>query len=110
MKLMRDGNKKLIVCPFCGEIMCHIEQVKVNAGGDITIINSRGTKKSKGNPSGFGVLVEIQYYCELGHRWIEKQQFHKGVINVTMEKLQNYHPEYYPEKPDDYVSQDIWRD
>lgn len=89
-----DDNMTAITCPVCGFDYVHPEKVVINAGGVITSIEGKFPVIGKGKPAGRGVSVWQYFWCEDGHRWVERYQFHKGttlrkttIINDTDNKL-----------------------
>lgn len=91
-------------CPFCTSLNVHIESVKVNRGGEITEISKAGTHLTSGEASGRGALVAVTMWCEEGHKWIHKMQFHKGTVSISDEILIAGDPSW----PD--FTHDLWRD
>ncbi|MBU1209012.1 MAG: hypothetical protein KKH04_19165 [Proteobacteria bacterium] len=70
----------ILECPFCKCQEVHMQAVEVNRKGEITCIDSHGTKVQAGNPSGRGARVELTFFCEGGHKWTHSLQFHKGAV------------------------------
>jgi hypothetical protein len=95
-------------CPYCtGEFHnVHIDSVKVNRDGEITIVDYSGTHMTRGLPAGRGGRIEIIYWCENGHKWIHGIQFHKGSTFTEDHILisNNGGEEFFS-----YVN-DLWRD
>ena len=93
-------------CPLCGDSDgLHIQAVVVNAGGQITIVDSGGTHMKAGEPYYRGVAVITYYGCELcGDTSSVKEHFHKGSVFVTTEKEDPQNPLFAGKGPD------IWRD
>ena len=78
MQIENFDYQNLVKCPICNYEYCHPVEIYVNAGGVITIINSKGTRITDGEITGRGVIYGIKYFCESGHSFWEKFQFHKG--------------------------------
>jgi len=81
----------------------HMAGVRVNQGGDITIVGPHGTRLERGEASGRGSLVTIAFNCEGGHTFCLHFQFHKGCTYVWSET--NITPDWLPEP-----TANLWRD
>lgn len=98
-------SEKMMKCPFCDFDCVHIESVKVNRGGEITTINSDGTRMAAGLPSGRGARVEMVFSCESGHKWRKSYQFHKGATEVSDDLMLTVNS-----MGEDDIFGDLWRD
>ena len=98
-----EEEGKTVKCPFCDFEYVHIEAVKINAGGEITIHTPGGIYHRRGEPAGRGARVEIVFWCENGHRWIRSFQFHKGITYIEDELIDEADGNFLDWK-------DLWRD
>jgi len=94
-------EEKTLVCPFCNCDCVHLESVMVNRGGELTQVDSAGTKLKSGSPSGRGARVETVLFCENGCKWVSAMQFHKGSVLVE---------DNLASKTSGNFSHDLWRD
>lgn len=78
MPIQDWANAKKILCPSCGGSMMHPVSVRVNRGGEITIVDSDGTRMKAALAEGRGATIEIEFECEDGHASTIRYQFHKG--------------------------------
>lgn len=74
-----------ITCPECersGSLadrdMTHPIRVLINAGGQITTVTHKGTKVASGDSVGNGVLIAIEFRCEIGHSFTQRFHFSHG--------------------------------
>lgn len=74
-------------CPYCESQGVHLQSVEVNRGGEITMIELQGTKVRAGEAAGRGVRMEMIFWCEVGHKWRQSLQFHKGTMFQKNELL-----------------------
>lgn len=99
-------------CPFCKEDdrphMVHIENVRVfpvQGKMDVAItrcgVQSRMYDNSNGDCR--GITIETGFWCESGHRWIERRWFYKGSTCVAFELMETVTDE-------DRFWNDLWRD
>ena len=77
---MDKERESLIKCPICGFDCVHLENVRVNKGGQVVTLNHESLVVASTNPAGRGSLVGLTMWCESGHKWIEHTQFHKGSL------------------------------
>jgi hypothetical protein len=81
---LRVDEDGAILCLVCGYTYVHPVAVRVNRGGEITVVDHRGTHMEAGQPSERGVLISVTYQCENGgHRFQWDGQFHKGNTFAT---------------------------
>jgi len=92
-----------LVCPQCGFNYVHIRNAVVNAGGDVTAVTPHGTMRFPDEPAGRGTLVQLDFWCEGGHKFKINFQFHKGQVFVWSEYLGEAAEEY-----GEY--EELWRD
>lgn len=79
-----------MTCPGCHPVVdgnvfgaydyVHLQGVSINQGGEITRVDSSGTKLQRGAVVGRGSLIEIMMKCENGHDFLLAFQFHKGNV------------------------------
>lgn len=77
----------LVTCaePGC-EAGVHPVDVFVNRGGEITVIDWRGTTIQQGSPAGRGALIVNSFVCEAGHAFWVEFHFHKGVTTFGIHR------------------------
>lgn len=93
----------LLICPRCGFEYVHPIEVRVNAGGVITVIDQHGTRQEAGKAAGRGVRIALRYICEENHEFTMVQQFHKGVTFISTD--------FDPAAPENlWTLGTIWRD
>jgi len=80
-------EKRTVLCPFCNFDHVHIDSVKVNRGGEVTVIQQEGTRMQSSEPDGRGATIIITLWCENGHKWENIFHFHKGQTDVKNEIL-----------------------
>lgn len=73
-----DGDYETVECPVCGEDHNHILNTSVNAGGNITGVDSKGMERMQGKPTGRGTSIFITFMCECCHYWVLQLEFNKG--------------------------------
>lgn len=95
------ANNQILSCPFCSCDCLHIENVRVNRGGEVTHVNHDGTRLRAGTPSGRGARIEVTLFCENGHEWTSSLQFHKGTLTSENQLLS---------EDAGHFSHDLWRD
>jgi hypothetical protein len=108
----RAFHPETVDCPVCAETeglglerfdCIHMLSVRINQGGAITEVRKRSTTQLRGEASGRGTLIEIDFACEQGHRFTRAFQFHKGLVYVEdMVKPDTPEGDGYPEE--------LWRD
>lgn len=81
--VLREGDGVLL-CPVCGFECVHPIGVVINAGGDITAIDSTGRRTSSGRPAGRGVRIAHRFACEDGHEFGIAFHFNKGSTVVEV--------------------------
>ncbi len=99
---MKDAG--YIRCPHCGkdeDAMVHPTAVRINRGGEITLVDSNGTHMQAGTTTHRGVSIENLFVCEQGHQFVMQMVFHKGSVYVE-----------YKDVPDELtkIRETIWRD
>lgn len=89
-----DTPTDIVFCPVCDCECCHIEKVSVYPikGKKEYVINKSGVSSAKHFPDlGMrGALIKIQMFCEYGHIFDLKFQFHKGETTLTWAKSGDY--------------------
>ena len=100
-----DEKETMLKCPYCGIEEIHIQAVKVNRNGEVTVVDRDGTKMRSESPSGRGARVELTLWCEGGHKWRHSLQFHKGNVFVENEVLIDGCPTCL-----EAFTSDLWRD
>lgn len=78
----------LIECPVCadGFAYVHPTRVEVNAGGEITTVDSDGTRLRTGRAAGRGVLITLAFFCENGHPFEQRIEFYKGATLTSIHR------------------------
>jgi hypothetical protein len=103
--LGRCNGYENVVCP-CGDEHVYPIAVRVARGKAITEVTKAGTRdgniKMKDDTSGLGrgVMIEVEFNCEHGHKFVQVFEFYKG---WTFSRLLFGHA---PDLPTDDV---IWR-
>ena len=72
------GSNAVVKC-ICGGENCHPLRVVVNQGGEIAHVDAEGVTCEKGEPSGRGTSIGIEFACEdCTSTHVVAYQFHKG--------------------------------
>lgn len=71
-----------LCCPLCGMDYVHPEQVAVDQGKTRTIVRRESTRvaASERGTSHRGSLIALDFWCENGHRFRYRLEFHKGQL------------------------------
>jgi hypothetical protein len=79
-----------MLCPVCGFHCTHLTACTVNQLGEVTTIRGTGTTMHvlPASPAR-GSRIDIEAYCEEGHRFTITLRFHKGSVYVTTTRLQD---------------------
>lgn len=108
--LKRQDQKEssnTVCCPVCACENCHIEKVAaypVKGETEYIIDKSGSTSNSHFPEPGMrGAVVKMQMYCEYGHIFDLKFQFHKGETTLALEPSGEF--DVMTEKRSD----DLWR-
>lgn len=81
-----DGGGDRLVCPVCGFDYVHIAPVGVWQDGTLSMIHRSGSEDIHGEKkTGRGALLAITFWCEGGHRFSYRFQFHKGQTFVKLQ-------------------------
>ena len=82
---LRTPGYANIIC-LCGEEYVYPVAVRVDRGGKATEVTKAGTKpdrtdirmKDTDNPLRRGVVIEVEFNCESGCKFVQVFTFHKG--------------------------------
>lgn len=81
-------------CPLCDFHCVHLVACVVDQLSDVTIIRGTGTTMHAQPSSPYrGSGIEIEAYCESGHRFTIALRFHKGSVLVTTTRLDDCPPD-----------------
>lgn len=71
-----------LCCPLCGMDYVHPEQVAVDQGKTRTVVRRESTRvaASERSESHRGSLILLDFWCENGHRFRYRLEFHKGQV------------------------------
>jgi len=81
------GKYENLVCPICGFEYVHPIAVRVTRAKEMTEITSKGIFIRDAINPGRGVIIEMVYACENGHRGVIILTFHRGITYVEHRKL-----------------------
>jgi hypothetical protein len=88
-----------MLCPVCGFHCTHLASCTVDQLGEVTTVRGTGTTMQIRPTTPYrGSRIEIEAYCEMGHRFAIALRFHKGNVLVTTTELEDrpldpYHPD-----------------
>lgn len=77
------GDAPGLCCPLCGMTYVHPEQVIVEQGKTRTIVRCERTRveaSGRGAAQSRGSLIQLDFWCESGHRFRYGLEFHKGQV------------------------------
>jgi hypothetical protein len=80
----------VMLCPVCDHPYTHLVSCTVDQLGEVTTVRGTGTRMHVLPSSPYrGSRIEIEAYCEAGHRFAIVLRFHKGNVLVTTTELQD---------------------
>jgi hypothetical protein len=77
-------------CPVCEYQYTHLVSCTVDQLGEVTTVRGTGTTRHTRPSTPYrGSRIEIEAYCEAGHRFAIALRFHKGSVLVTTTELED---------------------
>ncbi|MBX3433285.1 MAG: hypothetical protein KF847_08190 [Pirellulales bacterium] len=74
------GDAPGLCCPVCGMTYVHPEQVAVEQGTTRTTVRCERTQVEPSERGRRGSLIQLDFWCERGHRFRYCLEFHKGQL------------------------------
>lgn len=99
-RLQQDAT--CLCCPVCGFGYVHPEQVAVDQGSMRSVVTRESTTVTTSDgPNGRrGSSVALRFWCEQGHGFEYRYEFHKGQLLCELS--------WWP-LPDSQPSEELWR-
>ena len=73
-----EGFDALLCCPTCGSDDVHPHRVAVNRGGKVLEVTRDGVGHAVDRTDAHGAITTLDFFCEDGHGFALRFQFHKG--------------------------------
>ena len=73
-----EGFDALLCCPSCGSDNVHPHRVTVNRGGKVLEVTPDGVGHAVERTDARGAITTLDFFCEGGHGFALRFQFHKG--------------------------------
>jgi hypothetical protein len=102
-ELSPSETEQIILCPVCKSDYVHMEYVVCNQGDYEVGVNGDGIHTRSNQEHARGSVVYLACWCENGHRFAFRFQFHKGQTFAELKRGVDFHP------GTDSVSE-LWRD
>ena len=98
-----NDHSSVVICPVCGLDCTHLKSVLTEQKDRGVLVTSTGTHEIDVNHSGRGSAVSINFFCESGHHFALRFQFHKGSVFA-------YCPIGEEFNPAEGTPDELWRD